>query len=283
MKTVKKDSKNKLIPATERIEYVNAIWLLENEANSQYSQFAEKIGKSRQEVNRFLRPDPTYGISRQMANRIEKGFNRPNGWLSQEHGHPEPRAAYQREKTQTPSNKLAGYSNDAFLSRFDSNAIRKWGVSKAAEKSIKDSFDADSQGIVSRLTITAVNHISENPILNALADSRSLFKMSLRVQESVVAIERITLNQDTGMSSIKKALAADSFFCWHPDIVIDGTVDVLIEFYIEDHTPRYLLCRETDPKTLVDKLADSCDTAELFLEECAAHTNDVIINWFNEA
>lgn len=119
--------------------------------------------------------------------------------------------------------------------------------------------------------------------MNALADSRSLFKMGLRTQESVVAIERVSLEENTGINGVKKAFAENSFFCWHPDIIAGRTVDLLIEFNIEQHAPRYLLCREADPKTLVDKLSDRCDTVELFLEECAAHTNDVIKTWFNES
>lgn len=275
-------SSTKDIPPNERIEYVNAVWLLENEADGTYASFGERIGRSRQEVNRFLRPDPTYGISRRMAMRIEGGFNKPQGWLSQDHGYPQPRENNQERAGNERNHGLTGYSNDVFLSRFDTNAILKWGVSKTCEKSIKDSFDTDSQGIASRLTITPVSYISEDPILNALADSRSLFKMGLGTQESVVAIERIALEQHTDMSRIKKAFAEDSFFCWHPDIIANGVVDMLIEFSIKDHAPRYLLCRKNDPKTLVDKLVDNCDTAELFLEECAAHTNDVLTNWFNE-
>lgn len=119
------------IPPTERIEYVNAHWLLENETDGTYGDFGAKIGKSRQEIGRLLRAEPQFGISSQMARKIEKGFGKPSNWLSQDHGHPQPRTAYQQAKKKSIKDLLSGYSNDVTLSRFTDNAILKWGGIKS--------------------------------------------------------------------------------------------------------------------------------------------------------
>lgn len=271
-------SSTKDIPPSERIEYVNAVWLLENEADGTYASFGERIGRSRQEVNRFLRPDPTYGISRRMAMRIEGGFNKPEGWLSKDHGHPAPRQSKALPK-QTDS--LFGYSNSKVLSQLDEHTEYKSRIAQSVELSIQKSFDERLMSIVERLVINPFTGGDKNPAITALADSRSLFNMSLRMQERVVAIERIAIDNLTQMNEIKLAMGIQSFFSWHPQLIASGVMDLIIEFDIKGYPKRHLLCSFTDPQKLVAGIVDNCTDVKLFLEEIAALTNDLIIDWFD--
>lgn len=269
------------IPPNKRIEYINAIWLLENETKGTYTDFGENIGRSRQEIQRFLKPSPSYGISRRMALRIEAGFNKPSGWLSQDHGYPIPRQ--QQTKPQKKIDNSLGYSNAKTLSQFNDHVEAKSQVAQSVKSSIENFFDEELSGVVQRLTITPFTHTNQDPAINALADSRSLFNMSLRMQDRVVAIERVTIDDITQMNNIKIAMGKQSFFTWHPTLIANGTMDLIIDFDVKGHPKRHLICRNTDPQKLVSTLINQCSDIELFLEEASALTNDVIINWFDNA
>lgn len=68
-----------------RVEYINARWLLDNEAGGVYRRFADAIGRHPQQVGAMLNENPTRAIGEKLARTIERAFNRPVGWLSERH------------------------------------------------------------------------------------------------------------------------------------------------------------------------------------------------------
>lgn len=69
-------------------EYINAKWLVENELKEKtLAAFARKVGKSAQQVNRFLNGNPTIAIGKTVRQDIEEAFGKPLGWLAEIHPH----------------------------------------------------------------------------------------------------------------------------------------------------------------------------------------------------
>ena len=205
---------NNKVPAAERIEYRNAIWLLENETDGTYASFGERIGRSRQEVNRFLRPDPTYGISRRMAMRIEKGFNKPDGWLSQDHGFPAPRGNSETAEPEQNyrADKRPEWIRDklAFTSpRHALNDEYHMGRIRNSERTA----DWLAMRLIKQTGINSIRvspvfpHDVSSPILRALCALTPIYRLDLGGETLYFNVERYTL---PGMDEPKPAQALAS-------------------------------------------------------------------------
>lgn len=183
-------------PATERMEYRNAVWLLENETEGSYADFGKKIGKSRQEVNRILRKDPAYGISRQMSMRIERAFEKPSGWLSRDHGFPAPRQDGAEEAheprtvyTQQDLGELIGYSN----AEYNNPDIAERREQLSHLYALRVSKLLNAQCGTKGITIEPVRLRDEIPLVRALAELTAVFRLSYKDKQWLCLIEKIQI------------------------------------------------------------------------------------------
>lgn len=238
--TVSNESKP---PAAERMEYRNAVWLLEHECDGTYASFAERIGRSRQEVNRFLKPNPTYGISRRMAMRIEKGFNKPDGWLSQDHGHPAPRRGADEPLTITVHEPPAPEKPADYALRALANQIPGFAAENRAHAMRLQSMDEMATWLTIRLTkqtgvhdieITPVRPQEERPLMRALAELAPIYRVSIKGEQMYATVERFTLPPESDPEA-GATMAIDLIRNSFTDMTRLGAYEKWLTIYIFDY------------------------------------------------
>lgn len=199
------------IPPTERMEYRNALWLLENETDGTYGDFGKRIGKSRQEIGRLLRRDPQFGISRQMAMRIEEGFGKPRGWLSKDHGFPPPRSQVRTPREEykhfpsapvgfeftaadtdftAPNPNIAdvGYSNHTYEALQTIAQVQERAADIVA---MKTTNDLNNMGVIANVSVATP--VTRSAPARALMETTTVFEVRTDKRIFTALIEDITL------------------------------------------------------------------------------------------